>query len=404
MSNVNSSAVFIGRARELDVTQDIIEALVAGKVDTHAKLAYLTNYQPGGPDDSDLLDKISEISSRPLEDHEKAAIRQLFYESSAITVNDIKQRIERVDNSEPVAIPMAERMARMVEQRNRLVGVHFSIFTEPSNRLVDSYFQMLNDKQIVWVPWDKLGSKADEIQNNKKSTQIVFDSSGNLKMTKRDEEAMCELKGELQIRQALTRRSLAVDMCSLISYHIVEGWHEKMFESLTRTQVSGYRAPSMEQIRSADRMLWTKLGNETRGDLALRADGTKPAEEVFRRLINDAEINLLMLPTLIPSSAGSSSDRVERSRNNDRRGGPYSAMPQKKFDNIPKRKPRPNKIPDLPEGCSAKTPEGKPLCFNFNRGTCRRAQPGKRCDRGWHLCWKTNCHKAKSFTECTHDR
>ena len=46
-----------------------------------------------------------------------------------------------------------------------------------------------------------------------------------------------------------------------------------------------------------------------------------------------------------------------------------------------------------------KTPDGKPICFNFNYGRCRRAQAGKRCDRGYHVCFWSN----KPHNECTHD-
>lgn len=57
----------------------------------------------------------------------------------------------------------------------------------------------------------------------------------------------------------------------------------------------------------------------------------------------------------------------------------------------------------LPEGCVAKTGDNKPICFNFNWNRCKRSTPGKRCDRGMHVCFKDKCFKRKPFVECTHD-
>ena len=57
---------------------------------------------------------------------------------------------------------------------------------------------------------------------------------------------------------------------------------------------------------------------------------------------------------------------------------------------------------DIPQGCVAKTPDGKPLCFAFNKGVCGFRGSGPRCQRGYHLCYKQGCHKPKPYHECSH--
>lgn len=159
-------------------------------------------------------------------------------------------------------------------------GVHFSVFTEPSNKLVDQYFQMMTDQQLVWLPWNKLASRSGELQLNKKDVQRVFDSQVNLKMSKKETEACSDLKGEIPVRQALRRRSLAVDLTGLIGFHIQESWHEKMFECLAKPSPAGYRQTCMEQCKEADKMLWTMLAEHTRGNVKVTAAG-KPVEDQF---------------------------------------------------------------------------------------------------------------------------
>jgi len=162
MSGANSAPVFEQRAKELGIPDDLVDSLRGANVNTFARLAYLTPYQPGQSDDSVLFDKLEEIAGRGLHDFEKASFRQLFYEASAIAVSELKQKVERVESSEPATLPLAERMHRMENQKANLSGVHFSVYTEPSNKLVDQYFQMMTDQQLVWLPWNKLASRSDE--------------------------------------------------------------------------------------------------------------------------------------------------------------------------------------------------------------------------------------------------
>ena len=174
MSGANSAPVFEQRARELGIPDELFDSLKAAYVNAFARLAYLTPNQPGQPDDQVLFDELEEIATRGLRDFEKACFRQLFYEASAITVSELKQKVERVDSSEPATLPLSERMHRMENQTTNLSGVHFSVFTEPSNTLVDQYFQMMTDQQLTWLPWNKLASRSDELQLNKTDLQLVL--------------------------------------------------------------------------------------------------------------------------------------------------------------------------------------------------------------------------------------
>lgn len=41
----------------------------------------------------------------------------------------------------------------------------------------------------------------------------------------------------------------------------------------------------------------------------------------------------------------------------------------------------------LPTGCVPKMPDGKPICFAYNRGQCKYKGPGQRCARRHHVCY-----------------
>ena len=394
MSGANSTPVFKQRAAELGLGAELIQSLDTAQINTFARLAYLTTYQPGQPDDSVLFDKLTDVVGRELVDFERANVRQLFYEASAVAIAELKQRVERGESTEPVVIPLAERMHRMQNQRTRLGGVHFSVHTEPSNKLVDQAFQMVSDQQLTWLPWQKLASRADELQLVKKDMHLVFDSQGSLKMTKKDIEAQSDLKGEIQIRAALRRRAMAFDLTGTISFQVHEVWHEKLFENLSKTPPTGYRSTSLEQCKEADKLLWTRLSELTRGNLKVNPDGTSPVQAHFEALTIAPDVMMLLQP--LPQAHGPAN--LRSGPYNDKKGNPKGGK-----KGTSKGDKSSGSQPQLPENCVARNAENKPICFNYNWGRCKRAVAGKRCDRGYHVCFKDKCFKNKPFIECTHD-
>lgn len=212
---------------------------------------------------------------------------------------------------------------------------------------------------------------------------ITFDTSGSLKLSKKVDTPGTELTGEIKIRQALSRRSRAFDLANLCGYSQMERWHEKLFEILQRPPPNHCSPVSMQQIREADKMLWKKLSETTRGGVTEKPDGTRPVQEQLLLLFNDPEVQYQMLPLPKPAS----------------RPGPYDPP---KGDGKGKGKNKSKSQPfQLPDGCQQKMPNGKPICNAYNQNRCTFAKDGKRCKRGFHVCWK--CFKPKPYTQCTHE-
>ncbi len=89
MSGANSTPVFKQRAVELGLGAELIESLDTARINTFARLAYLTTYQPGQPDDTVLFDKLTELVGIELVDFARANVRQLFYEASAVSIAEL---------------------------------------------------------------------------------------------------------------------------------------------------------------------------------------------------------------------------------------------------------------------------------------------------------------------------
>jgi len=397
-STLDSEAAFQARAKELGLKAEVLQKLKDGNIKTFGSLAFASPYQVGQPDESPLIEALTAILGRAPTVQELVPLRRLWFEASTSAMAELKLKVERSDATEPMRLPIAERTSRLADQKARLTGVSITPELEPSHKLVDIVCQMSLDQQLSWIPWERLTSRASEVMAAPKADlNITFDPSGALKLQKKFFDGMCSLTGDLQVRQALQRRSLAFDQAKLCSYLAMEKYHDELFQAMCRDPPPNCLCISMAQVREADKQLFMRISELTKGELSLRPDGSMPFEVHLEKVKDSAHIQFFMIPQPRPT-----------------RPGPYTApwtAPSKgpgkgkgkgkKGEGKQGGKQDPNKPAiDIPEGCSAKEPtSGKPICFPFNRDGCRFAKAGKRCRRGLHICWR--CFKEHPFTQCT---
>ena len=354
---LDSEASFKSRAAEVGMSDALLTLFTNANLKTYGSLAFVCPYQPGQTDETPLFDAVETFVGRALTAAEKIPVRRLFFEAHTLALADLKMRFEKDDTTEPAQIPLAERMARLQQQKARLAGVHFSSETEPAHKVVDMVFQMCQDQQVVWIPWEKLLSRASEITSAKKEMHITFDSHGSLKLSKKLETPSHELTGEIKIRQALSRRARAFDLANLCGYAEMEAWHEKLFEILQRPPPNHCSAVTMQRAKEADKMLWKKLSEATRGGVTQKADGTKPVEAELQKLFNDPEVQYLVLPLPKPQMrSGPYDDGKGKSKGGKGKNGKDKGKGHQQTSSSFQ----------LPEGCHQTMPNGRPICNAYN--------------------------------------
>ena len=384
MSGLDSLAVLQERARAFGLPEATLTLLTSNGVDSLGKLAFISQYQPGQPDESPLFQALESILGRGATNAEKPVFRRLYFEANTATLADMRARIERTDASEPRKLPMAERSSRIALQRTRLAGVVMTLDNEPSHALVDKSFQQLDDGCVAWVPWNQLTSRAQESANIKKVVTFQLDASGNLKAKQKEDDTEARLAGDARLRQALQRRAFAYDLTRMIEYTTLEKWSEILFAEMLKDPPKLYQAVSAQQVQEADKKLWQLVSEQTRGSVAMKADNSKPVDQAFLTHMHSPEVRLLLQP-------------LPRARPSDTPPPPKAP---------PGNRPPPAKKPKLdlniPDDCSAFTDANKPCCRNFNTKGCSFAKPGKRCKFGFHLCWKKGCNRPCAYPSCTH--
>lgn len=398
---LESEAAFRARALEVGVTEGDLDLLKAGGINSYSRFAFCCSYQPGNSNEDTLFDYLeSLLGSKPV-GAEAANYRRLFFESHALSLKDLQSRLERNDTSEMKILPLAEKVQRLEALKRKLPGTMLSTSMHPSHELIDRVVHQYEENCVKLVELRKCTSREQEIKSERHTPQLSFDASGNIKVSKQSAVSECSVTGEIRLRAAFTRRSLAYDLANVASFEMMESWSQLLFDRLCQDPPSGYKHISTEQIIQADRKLWVKIAEQTRSKVTGADDkGVKNVDVAIQQLSHhpDVQFHMLPLPLRDASHASSSNQRFQ----------PYpSNRPQTEHKGRGKAggKDQSKGRIQIPENCSNKFGENKnkPICMKYNIGVCRaNIKAGKRCMHGYHVCWRNGCNRPAPYHECSH--
>ena len=98
---------------------------------------------------------------------------------------------------------------------------------------------------------EKFATRRQELLQKKPNREISIDQSA-LIVKDKQQELLCSTSTELEVMNALRRRSLAFDLVKACGYHTMNTFHAELFEHLHFFR--GYSAVSLAQILRADRV------------------------------------------------------------------------------------------------------------------------------------------------------
>ena len=396
---LDSRVAFQQRAAQVDIPTADIDALEVAGIDTFAKYAFCSQYQPGAPDERPLIEFLTNCLGGAPTEAMMSKYRRLFFESHALCLQDLRQKVERTDHTETKVLPLAEKVERINQVKAKLPGVLITQQLEPSHQLVDKVVQQWEENSLRYMELSACNSREQEILAEKSQPSLSFDASGNIKVTKKQELAQCSLTGDLRLRSAMQRRALAYEIAGIASFVVLERWSNMLFERLQQEPPNGYRYVTHDQLLRADKALWLRVAEETRAQV--QGDGVrKPVEEAIEKWSIHPEIQYHIMP--MPSGSSSSTANKPQQSNSPSQNKPVIKDNDNKTSKGKGKGKQKGKI-QIPEDCEIKFGENqKPICMKYNIGTCRgNVKPGKRCQYGFHVCWKKSCHKHHSAVECT---
>ena len=397
MSYSDSKAVFKKRFLEIGLTDANYEAFNAEGLNTLGTFAFACNYAPGAADERPLVTLATNVLGSAPSTKEMACIRRLFSEAYSTIAADIRTKVEACDEASVKKLAPAERSQRLKDQQVRLAGLDLRGNYEPGDSLVDRAVAAYESDRVIYITWDVCVSRDHEIvTGTKKDANLSFDSSGTLKLTKRDQVEPCSTANEMQVRYCLIRRGLALDQANIMCFKLHDRLAEKLMNARMEEPPAGCVKLSLKQIETADKKFWTLMAEKTRDGIKSSPAG-RPCDLNFDACLDSPEFLNLLQHRFAPPAAVAGPSKTKPADE------PRPKKPRTDFQSA-KGATKGNfmRVPSdlLSLGCVATTTKGHRLCFDYNLKRCKLPVKDQRCGKGLHLCAVKGCQKMHMAVDC----
>ena len=216
ISFTESRAAFVKRALEVGLAQAEVDHLVAAHIDTLSKLAFVLVPPGKVPEDSAVSGLLPSTSNQG----SVAGLKRLLFEAHTLIVSELKQRVEKADDSAPVSLNGAERETRLEAQKLRLGGLSFQGEEEVAHDAYNLVYAMIQKDDLVWLSPEKFGTRRSEISAKKQGKELIIDGSG-LAIKEKQTNTVCSLASDLELVMALRRRALAFDLLGVSTFNTI---------------------------------------------------------------------------------------------------------------------------------------------------------------------------------------
>ena len=391
-SFLESQAVLEARLKAAGFTDEVKDLFINAGIKCLSQLAFMSSYSPGANDETPLIDAFKTILTREPSLGEKANMRRIFNEAYASVTAEMRQNVERVEETTVRKLSQPERHDRYIKQAARLTGVAIKGATEPGDALVDAFCSMYDDNRLRFLEWEKYVSKDQEMQSEgKKITSFAVDQgSGKLKIENKSPDEKADTSSDILMLQALTRRLLAMDQANVVSFTKMQAWVDKLVKCRTDDPPPGYASPSLRQIMLADQKVFIELADRTHSGIQSTVHG-KPIDDIIDTVMYLNEVTCMLQP--LPKAKDTPSLR-------ETTGEPYGKGKGNPGKGKGKKGGKASRMPSDLVGCRSHTNSGSPICYGFNLKTCTEEVKSGRCSKGFHICAVPRCGKHHPAMDC----
>ena len=389
MSLIDSKASFRQRCGELSTpTIALFDLLAAQNISSFSELAFSCGTPNRPPSDEEFKALADSVLGGGASAGQTGLLRRLHFEAATLVLSHLKTAVTSETSEGIKKLPFAEKQARYARVKASISGFLIQGETEPSHALVDKCQAMFDTNSVMWLAPSVCTKRELEIQAAPKDNQQVLKiESQTLKVsTEGADLGEADHSSEIKLQWCLQRRSVALEMCELVSWQTSQKWLSTMFAVYASDPPANFSRVTLSQLIAADKALWTILARDIES-VKPDANGHRPLDAAFEKLMCDPRVTMHMLS--MPSKAPSSSA--------------LTATPEQVPSGVqnntgvrPKKKARPGKrnrtTPNPPEelkSCYQSTTDGKPICWSYNLSNgCNLNVTGQppRCTKGMHVC------------------
>ena len=403
-SILDSEATFVRQAEDAGLDQPWIEALQQNGVATFGKLSFAITSPGTVATDEQITRFLNTLRGGAAATiAELSAFKRLVFESQTLMMHSFKSTAKG-DESAPKKMAAPEREARIARQREQLRGLDISGPLEPAHLLYDLCATMIERNEVAYINPNKCLSRQQELTGAKPEREIQLDATKtSLVVKEQNSSAEINISSDLALYQALQRRTLAMDLTGLASYEVMRKWVDRLFALYAQAPAPGFQKVTQAQLLRADRQAFVRISEQFKGSLKSMTAAGYPLDPFLEKLDSDMTVTYFLLPT--PSSHGAAATNADKTDKDKKRQEPPAGKGQfgtNKFHKgntkgAPKGGKNKNRepVPQALKGMHSRTPQGDPICFGYNLGTCRQ---GSSCSRK-HVCVVPGCYKNHPQTE-----
>ncbi len=308
-SLLESPASFKTRAAGNGLTDAQITYLVNNGINSLSKLAFAAT-TPGVTPSEDALRGLLDDDPTRVTLGALSAIRRLMFEAQTLSVALVKQTVEGTDGSMKAELAPAERAQRIADQKGRLGGISFQGPYECGHACYDVVADMLEKDLPVYPQPHRFVTRHSEVAKEKPPKELIIDGTSHIAVKDGKRQDKCLIRNELELSQALTRRSLAFDLMSCATFSVCERYNQFLLGYLQMSPPPGYSGVSMEQILRADRAAWLRI-SEKLTTLKRSAGGDLPLDQALQEIEGDPAVLYHLLPCPGSHADKAGADKVD---------------------------------------------------------------------------------------------
>ena len=238
MSLIDSEAAFQVRVAEC-MLSDRLAKFKSNGITTLAEVATASAYVPGG--DEKLFIEGLVVPILGDEKHvAKGRLRRLFLVAYTLFTEDLARTTSRRSEDQPRVLPPEERAARLANLKAKVPGIVIDGELAPSHRSLDLAYELADTNAVRYLDLKDMTTRSAELRGVKVETLFRKDDRGFLKETSEARPDPARLDDHLMFRQALTRRSLALEVAGVCSFTVHELWASALLAAVQRDAAPGF--------------------------------------------------------------------------------------------------------------------------------------------------------------------
>ena len=299
----DSSHTFARRAEVLAIPDDLVAAVKTAGVDTLGAFAFAIVPPGQSASDTEVDNFVARLfpAGRRLTLGENTQLKRLSFEAHTALVAQLRAESDPSSDPSSRKVPPSERVARIEAQRARLAGLSLDGPLEVAHCVYDMITGILEADQLKYIPPAKCISRTQEVMNLKPSKELRLDQSGS-GITVKDAAPNLEYATgtELEVLEAMTRKSLALDCVGLLDYGIAQKWVTDLFGIMQQTVAPGFSKITLVQLLRIDRMAFNRMAELTRDGIKPTSAGVRLLDSLMSSMRSDSAVMFYMLPVLSP--------------------------------------------------------------------------------------------------------